>query len=407
MPIDVIQGMDFFSDDVKTSPTTGGLDPFDAPDPVPAKEVEPDETSEEESQESEDETETEEDSEEESSEEDAGEDEEAEGEGEDDDDEERKTEQSQPTSKPGKNYEFVAGDAKVPVSSDAVVKIKVQGQPAEVKLAELVDSYNSQKENYKQFQNVTAERKKLEAEQAGFNATRQGWEASTKLVIDLLEKDEIVPAIQLLIAGTGRDPIDAVQAIREKLVSEITNWGNLSEDEKKLFNLQEKNKYLEGSRKAEADERALAAQKAQARQEVVQSMQRWGVPDEQTFIETYQDFRARCERGEIPGVKEINAEIVCQWYDARQVQQSVISAVEEVAPGLREDTDTLSQLVKVVATTRPTPQELRQAIAELAGTNESKEEAPKKALPKPKTSDSKEARTPKVNGRYDAHADWS
>lgn len=266
--------------------------------------------------------------------------------------------------KPLKPVVAKAGDKDIEVPVDAKFDVKVDGEVKSVTTRELIDNYSSKQANYNFYQKVQQEKQQLERSAQQYDSVIDGFGK-------MVEEGRGLEAMAHLIEATGRDSLPIIRKLRETMATDAQTYINLSPEQKKLLAAEEELGLIK-KREALKEQQTAAQKQGEAlRAEVGRVVQTYGLSGEPEFIDWYRRAETyvttRKTRGEIPQDFNITPEWVGQYADAAKKTQMMYEVLDEVAPDVRQDAEQVEKIAKLVASVKPTKEELKMALQEIYG----------------------------------------
>lgn len=212
---------------------------------------------------------------------------------------------------------------------DAKVDIIVNGVPKRMTIREMLDRQSS-------VENTDREYSKLRKE-------KEVW---ANYITDILKQSNDGKALQALtkaMADQGHDPITFIRKLRAELADQASQWTSLSEEQKKLIELEEENNYHKSRLETQAEASKRKQEEEQLLGYVSQVETQYGMPPG-SWHDYHEVMVTEQEAGRIPP-GEITIQQVGEFYNGVQAYNVVTATVKELAPHLAEDKQVIGDLL--------------------------------------------------------------
>lgn len=243
---------------------------------------------------------------------------------------------------------------------DAKIDVTVNGVPKRMTIREVLDRQSS-------IENTDREYAKLRKEQDTFK----------NYLLDIIKQSNEGNALKALtkaMADQGHNPLDFIKAVRKELADQATQWSALTEEQKKILELEEENSY----NKTQLERQAELARKEQEEQQLLQYVsqveQQFGMP-QGSWHDYYQVMQEEQQAGRVPA-GEITIDQVGQFYRGVQDYKTVTDTLTALAPEVLADKELVGELLTNFRTNGLTREDLEDVVKELY---------PRKAEEAPKT----------------------
>lgn len=384
-------GVDFFSDNVKTSSEASPNDLWNL-DVGSEKETEKADDDDDGNRDTKEEGEEEGERDAETEEGDEGEDEETEEGSEEDEETEKEVEKKQDYTR---KKPFVVKDAdgnKTKLAPSSVLSLKVDGKTQDISLTDLVDGYSSKSENLKKFNEVQSKEREVLAREAkiGKELTKElnnykeihaQYNARLQEFAQAIEGGRAVQALSIMFESVGKEPLPIIRALRNEIIDRAKEYLDLSPEERKLRDIYEENEYLKDKERKAAIARSKVDERNQFSSRIAQVISETGIPSRDVFDEIEQNMKSRS------GGRNVTPEEVGTYFVHYQKARFAAEAIKEVDIDLLQNQVLIDKCLKLVDAFSPTKQELIDAIKTFRSEDEtsSKKEQSKKPSSSVKT----------------------
>jgi hypothetical protein len=180
------------------------------------------------------------------------------------------------------------------IEPDAKVRVKIDGEYAEVPVQELINQYSGKVAYDKKFTEIGNEKKALETQKQEVVKSQEFIKNTVQEVIKKLDDPNADPhdALNYLVEKAGRDPYTMWKRNLEANLAEIEHLQSLSDVERKNYFLEKKEEFRSKSEEARKAESAKEAAFNQAIQKVDSLRQAHGVSEEQ-YLQALDDLESQ------------------------------------------------------------------------------------------------------------------
>lgn len=257
----------------------------------------------------------------------------------------------------GPLVELVASDgAKIAAPLDAKITYKVNGLNVVSTMAEVLKKVSGVDNVDRLFQQFKKQEEGFKRYVGGFIEASKTPEGALKAVIEA-------------VALQGHDPIEFTRNLRKGTMDYVQQWNNLTEEEKRLLDLQEENRYLHAEKESGKQKQTQTQQEAQHQQLVAQAEATYGMPEGE-FERAAQFLQTETAAGRWQG--QITYQSVGEFFKTAQAHGTVTQAIQNVMPTLLENEEAYGALINLATSASFTQKEIEDAIKEAYGTGEIK-----------------------------------
>jgi hypothetical protein len=131
------------------------------------------------------------------------------------------------------------------ITDDTTVEVKVDGEVMEVPLKDLKNNYAGKTAWDKRFTELDKERKEHSAKV----------ERIEKYVGDFVGKvknGDVLDALEMFAKAANKDPLEFRREIKQKLLTQVEEYAKMTDEQRKIAEMQEENDYLRRSQESEA-----------------------------------------------------------------------------------------------------------------------------------------------------------
>lgn len=256
-----------------------------------------------------------------------------------------------------KTLKLKAGDNEIPVRSDALVDVVVNGEKVAVPIQDLVNNFSGKVVYEKKFNELTKERDSF------YNEKRTLQENVDKLYKLAVEQNKPFDAIDYLVESLGGDGHKVIKDIRAALLQEVQNFRDKSPEEIEAFEKDQDLQYYKNRESA----RQNAAKEARARAELdkrIQAIQEAHGLSEQDFFKAYDEVAAS---GKVE-IKDINPEMVGEFYAFKQTQKQISDYVTAVNSELENPQAAVKELMTLMKEHKLSMNDVKEIASEVYGT---------------------------------------
>lgn len=224
---------------------------------------------------------------------------------------------------------FLEGQDPIDLREDAKIDVLVNGVPKRMTVREILDRQSS-------VENTDREYSKLRKE-------KEVW---ANYITDILKQSNDGKALQALtkaMADQGHDPITFIRKLRAELADQAGQWSSLSEEQKKLIELEEENNYHKSRLETQAEASKRKQEEEQLLGYVSQVETQYGMPPG-SWHDYHEVMVTEQKAGRIPP-GDITIQQVGEFYNGVQAYNVVTATVKELAPHLAEDKQVIGDLL--------------------------------------------------------------
>lgn len=279
---------------------------------------------------------------------------------------EEKIEENSKESSPDEEVKKISakyGEDVLDIPSNALIPHKVDGEPVEIPLQELLNNYSGKQAWDKRFSELDVERKEYQKE-------RDLVERYVNDFAKLAAGDDKMAAMEYLAEFAGVNPVEFRRQLREQVLEKYGTYSQMSEIERKALDQEEELSYhrkLQESENSKAEEQK-AVQELQNRLDAIQ----------ETHNISEDELKAAYDElsGDYDG--EITPEVLEKYVVNRNAWFSAKSAVSEVAPELIEQEGFVEDIADIVLSNPDLDaDDIAEIISEFAGSPQKRQKQQK------------------------------
>ena len=264
----------------------------------------------------------------------------------------------------GKKLRIKIGDDHYSLDSSAKLKVKVDGQPEEVTVQELINNYSGKVAYDKKFTEVGTRAKQLEQQTAQFNAQKQQLNQKIEPIIKILKDPTQDPfdALNLIVDMVGGDSHDLYKRSMEARLDEMDKLLSMSDVEREAYFLKKQNEHLLRSTEKRNQEMRQSEQFNQLKQKVDSIRQAYGVSEDQ-YVEAFEEL------SQIYGEKGIADEDIVDWASIKPHIPTVQDIVEPYKDEIEDSKypTIVADLSRYLRDGKATPQKISQWLKDEFG----------------------------------------
>lgn len=255
----------------------------------------------------------------------------------------------------------------VDLSLDATFEQKVDGKVEKVALKDLLESYSSRTTNVRRHRELQRKENEVTAKERGVDTLVNTFAAE-------VEKGNIIPAISMLVERTGRDALLTIRTLREGIIKNAREYLEMSDEDRHKLHLAEEAEYYKNRVKQKDDQVATTQQMAALEKKIDAAIEKYQIPEGREgfkywFEQTRNHVKQQISEGNLDPKTDVGPDSVGQFYTAVQQARLLNSVVDEVNPKLREDTEAMDRIAKVIKTFNPSQEDLLDVVKEMYGSD--------------------------------------
>lgn len=247
---------------------------------------------------------------------------------------------------------------------DAKIEYKVNGTTVRKTLREILDGQSSIENTDRYY---AQKKKEIESRE-------REWGDYLKNIMEQSRQGKGLHALVKAMADQGADPIEFMRGLRTQLANEASKWSSLTDEQKKLIELEEELNYSKSRLETQAEASKREQEEQQLLQVVSQVEQQFGMP-EGSWRQWYEVLQEEQQAGRVPP-GDITIQQVGEFYRGTQAYVTVSETLKSLAPHVASDKEVISDLLRSYQTHGLSKEDLEDVVRELYPATPSEEEKP-------------------------------
>jgi len=243
-----------------------------------------------------------------------------------------------------------SGDTELPVPSDALVTVKIDGKPEKVPVQELINRYSQRTHLDREYGKLKSEKQHFEAER---NKINKVLERSQKM---LLEEQDLEGFLDWIGEAIGEDGATLYRNQIAKVQKELEEYAGLSPEERELRNLKRENDRFKARQQAQRNEARKQQEFKKLDEEVTSLLATEGVSKKE-LIEAYDDLVKLGFDG-----SQLTPQKVVEYHKNFQAYGKIQEMLKEIKPELAGNEKVTQQWLETMITNRATPEMIKVAM---------------------------------------------
>jgi len=254
-----------------------------------------------------------------------------------------------------KRLAAIYGEEELNIPAEAIFKHKVDGEEVEVNLQDLLNNYSGKQSWDKKFSELDQDK----------NTYKNDLDMVNKYINEFasISKEDPVAGFEFLAKFAGADPLQFRRQLRDQVMQKYSPYLNMSEEERRLNDLQEENEYFKKSRESDMQRQMQQQATLELENQFKQVQETHNISDERRQ-ELSNDLMKYGK------VERVQPEDLLQLHQAYEIQDRAFEALEAVNPELIKDE---SKLITVESLLKGNPQlskdDLQNHVAKLWGSD--------------------------------------
>lgn len=235
------------------------------------------------------------------------------------------------------------------IREDAKIDVVVNGVPRRMTIREVLDRQSS-------IENTDREYSKLRKE-------KETWANYITDILKQSNEGQALKALTKAMADQGHDPLTFIKRLRAELADQATQWSSLSEEQKRVIELEEENNYHKSRLESQAQDSKRKQEEEQLLGYVAQVETQYGMP-QGSWHDYYGVMVEEQKAGRIPD-GEITIQQVGEFYQGVQAYNVVTATLKGIVPALAEDKQVIGELLTSYRTHGLSKEDLEEVVREL------------------------------------------
>lgn len=303
----------------------------------------------------------------------------------------------------GKQLTVTIGEENFALPNDALVTVSVDGKKEKVPLSELTRQYSGQQAWDKRFNELNVKNQEVQRKYQEVEQTTQYIGQLKEQIMEIVQDPQQNPkeAFRIFLDAIGVDSYDLEERQFSHDLEELYNVLTMSDDARRAYMLEKKNKYLSERQTRKEEEFRKAERTNSYRQKVAQLRQSYGV-SETEYVEAYEELKSFGIEA-----KDITAQEIVEWSATKPHRKSIREALEPYADQMNDDvySDLTWKLSKALLERRDTLENIKKNLEQVYGKhNEVADIRSKlKTVGRPKAQPKQQTKT---KYEYESFDDW-
>ena len=243
-----------------------------------------------------------------------------------------------------------SGDTELPVPSDALVTVKIDGKAEKVPMQELVNRYSQRTHLDREYEKLKSEKQHFDTERTKINKVL---ERSQKL---LIEDQDLEGFLDWIGEAIGEDGATLYRYQISKVQKELEEYAGLSPEERELRNLKRENDRFKARQQAQRDESRRQQEFKKLDEEVSSLLATEGLTKKE-LVEAYDDL---VNLGFEPS--QLTPDKVVQYHKNFQSYGKIKEMLNEINPEYAKDDKLVQRWLETMITNRATPELIKEAM---------------------------------------------
>ena len=226
------------------------------------------------------------------------------------------------------------GEENLEIPANAVFKHTVDGQEVEVPLQELLNNYSGKIPWDRKYTELSKEKKEYQEQVSAVNNYINGFR-------DIIQKGDMEGALSYFAEFAGQNPLEFKKALRESLSPKFEQYNKMSEDQRRLLDIQEENKFLKEKQESELKQR----QAYQSQQEVELRLQKIQETHNMTQEDLEQNYK---ELAENFGGDKVTPEMIGEYHVRKSAYQKAEALLTSIDPIHVQNEVTLDNMANLI-----------------------------------------------------------
>jgi len=225
------------------------------------------------------------------------------------------------------------GEENLEIPANTVFKHTVDGQEVEIPLQELLNNYAGKIPWDKKYTELSKERTEHKSQVEAVNNYINGFR-------EIISKGDMEGALSYFAEFAGQSPLEFKKALRESLSPKFDQYNKMSDEQRRIADIQEENKFLKERQESELKQR----QAYQAQQEVelkLQQIQEAHNMTEEDLEQGYKELKAHFGQ-------EPSPEMIGEYHVRKLAYSKAETLLSSIDPNFAQEDATLDNMANLV-----------------------------------------------------------